>query len=612
MHRAILALTILTAPLAAFAQTGPVTSGIGVEQQHPAISRHGLAMHGDLKYPEGFPYFDYVNPAAPRGGTLRQAVTGSFDTLNPHVVKGMPAYGLGYVFETLLTRSWDEPFSIYGLLASRVEMPDDRREITFHLNPAARWHDGSPVTAEDVLFSFDVQRRFGTPNRRQFYEKVALAQSVGDRAVRFVFLKTPDGEVDREMPLLMGLMPIHSRIWWRDRPFDQTVLTPPMGSGPYRISEVEVGRHIRYERVRDYWAHDLPTRRGLFNFDRLDFLYFRDDGVALEAFKAGQADVRRESDPVKWATGYEGPALRDGRIVRVETPHARPEFANGFIFNTRRAIFADRKVREALGYATDFNWIARNLFHGSLKRATGYYPNSELAARGLPDAAELAVLEPWRKLLDPALFTTPFTLPLSDGTGPAGNRDNRHKALQLLAEAGWTLKGGRLVNRAGKPFSFEILLSNPGDERIALEFARSAERLGMTVAVRVVDSAQFQSRLDSFDFDMTIRWWVSTLSPGNEQLYYFGSVAASQQGSRNYAGISDPVVDALASAIAKAPTRQELVTRTRALDRVLQWGYYMVPLFHSGVDRVARQSWVMQPTVQPLYGPLLDSWWRNP
>ncbi|KAA0682948.1 extracellular solute-binding protein [Roseomonas genomospecies 6] len=575
----------------------------------PQKAAHAIAMHGEPAYPPGFAHFAYVNPDAPKGGTLRQAVTGGFDTLNPHVVKGVPALGLGFVFETMLTRSWDEPFSLYGLLAESLEVPEDRSAAAFHLNPAARWHDGAPVTSSDVLFSLEVQRAHGTPNRRQFYAKVASAEAPDDRTVRFTFTPGPDGRYDREMPLLMGLMPIHSKAWWAGREFERTTLDPPLGSGPYRVRQAEAGRRIVYERVADYWGRDLPSRRGLFNADTLDFTYYRDDSVALEAFMAGQGDVRRESDPAKWATGYDGPALREGRIVLEELPHRRPEFARGLIFNTRRPQFQDIRVRQALGLATDFVWIGKTLFHGALVRTASYYPNSELAADGLPGPDEAAVLEPFRDRLPPELFTRPFALPQTDGSGPAGARANLREALRLLGEAGWQVRGGRLVDGAGRPFAFEILLGNPADERVALEYARSLERLGIAATVRTVDNAQYQARLDGFDFDMTLRWWVSSLSPGNEQLYYYGSEAADQAGSRNYPGIRDPVVDAIAASIAEARTRAELVARVRALDRVLLWGHYMVPLFHSPVDRMARWSRLKRPQATPLYGPLVESWW---
>lgn len=570
---------------------------------------HGIAMHGDPRYPDGFTRFDYVNPDAPKGGTLRQAVVGSFDTLNPHVVRGVPAPGLSAVFETLLARSWDEPFSLYGLLAERIEVPEDRSAITFHLDPRARWHDGTPVTADDLLFSLDIQRRLGTPNRRQFYGRVAAAERLSDRAVRLTFTPNPDGRPDRELPLILGLMPIHQKAWWQGREFDRTTLEPPMGSGPLRVVEVDAGRRIVYERVPDYWGRDLPARRGTYNVDHVVFDLFRDDTVALEAFKAGQADVRRETDPSKWATGYDGPALREGRIVLEQFRHARPEPARGFIVNERRAPFDDIRVREALGLATDFAWINRSFFHGALVRTASYFPNSELAATGLPDAAESELLEPFRDRLPPALFQRPFTLPDTDGSGPAGGRANLRAALALLERAGWRVRDGRLVDAGGRAMTFEILLGDPADERVTLAFAQSLERLGIRATVRTVDSAQYQGRLDSYDFDVTLRFWASTLSPGNEQLYYYGSAAADQPGSRNIAGIRDPAVDALAASLGDTRRREDLVARVRALDRVLLWGHHMVPLFHSPVDRLARSTRLRRPDGVPLYGPLVESWW---
>ncbi|MCG5243132.1 extracellular solute-binding protein [Azospirillum doebereinerae] len=596
MIRALLVLLALLPAVAAGADT-------------PVAPTHGIAMHGDLRLPPGFAALPYVNPAAPKGGTIRQAVTGGFDTLNPHVVKGVPALGLGLTFESLLTRSWDEPFSLYGLLAESLEVAEDRSAVTFHLNPKARWHDGTPLTADDVLFSLAVQREHGTPNRRLFYAKVVTAEAPDARTVRFVFAPNPDGSVDREMPLLMGLMPIHSKAWWAGKPFERTTLEPVLGSGPYRVATVDPGRRITYERVPDYWGRDLPIRLGQYNADRVDYVYYRDDAVALEAFKAGEGDVRREIDPAKWANGYDGPALRDGRILREELPHRRPDASRGLILNTRRPLFADLRVRRALGMATDFAWMGRTLFHGALTRTASFYPNSELAAQGLPEGEELRVLDAFRDRLPPELFTQPFALPQTDGTGPAGSRNNLREALRLLAEAGWRIRDGRLADAEGRLFAFEVLLADPSEEKVALEFARSLDRLGMTVSVRAVDSAQFQARVERFDFDVTLRWWASTLSPGNEQLYYYGSEAAGQEGSRNLAGIRDSVVDAIARSIAEATTRADLVARVRALDRVLLWGHYMVPLFHSPVDRLARWSRLKRPEVTPLYGPLIETWW---
>ncbi len=560
-------------------------------------------MHGTPAYPPDFPAFSYVNPDAPKGGTLRLTVTGGFDTLNPHVVKGVPAAGLSYVFETLMARSWDEPFSLYPLLARRISVPPDRSVLTVFLDPAARWHDGTPVTADDVLFSLQVQRDHGTPNRRQYYSMVASAERIDAATVRFTFTPQADGTYDRELPLLMGLMPIHQKAWWQGRDFSRTTLDPPMGSGPYRIETVEPGRRITYVRDPGYWGRDRPTRRGLFNADRVVFDYYRDETISLQAFLAGEADVRRESDPGRWADGYTGPALAAGRILREDLPHRRPETARGLILNTRRPLFADRRVRAALGLAVDAAWMNRTFFHNALTRTASYYPNSELAATDLPTGLERAALEPLRPLLPPEVFTHPYTPP------GGGDRAALRDAFARLTAAGWRLKGGRLEDGAGQPFAFEILLGTPGDEREAQEIARGLGRLGISAAVRTVDSAQYQTRLDSYDFDTTIRGWTSSLSPGNEQLYYFGSAAADTPGSRNLPGIRDPAVDALAASLAHAASREELVARVRALDRVLLWGEYMIPLFHDTADHMARWSHIHRPDVTPLYGPVIDAWW---
>jgi microcin C transport system substrate-binding protein len=560
-------------------------------------------MHGDAALAPGFDHWTYTDPAAPKGGTLRYAVTGTFDTLNPHVVKGVPAAGLGYTYESLMVRSWDEPFTLYGLIAERADLAPDRSGIVFHLNPKARWHDGTPILADDVLFSEDVLKRLGTPNRRQFYERVRTTERIDDRTVRFVLAPDADGRYDRELPLILGLMPIHQKAYWQGRAFEKTTLEPPMGSGPYRIASVEPWRRIVYERVRGHWAADLPVRKGLYNVDRIVFDYYRDDAVALEAFKAGEADIRREADPVKWATGYDGPALAEGRIVKLELPHHRPEYARGLVFNERRALFRDARVRRALGLTTDFAWIARTFYHDAVVRTASYYPNSELAATGVPEGREREILEGVRKDVPPGLFDRPYEPPSGDA------RSGRRAAFELLAQAGWRLDGGRLKDAQGQPFAFEILLGDPSDERVAMEFARGLDRLGVGASVRTVDSAQYQSRVENFDYDMTIRAWISTLSPGNEQLYYFGSSAADQPGSRNYPGIRDPAVDALAGALGRAETRGELVTTVRALDRVLLWGDHMIPLFHTTADRLAVSARLRRPAVTPLYGAMPEAWW---
>ena len=584
---------------------------------------HGIAMHGTPKYAASFTAFDYVNPEAPKGGTLRWAVTGSFDSLNPFIVRGRPAPGAGAadVFESLMARAQDEPFSLYGLIAETIETPPDRSWVEFRLRPAARWHDGSAITAADVLFSWDTLRRHGRPNHRAYYGRVTKAEAPDARTVRFTFAPLPDGgagggpsggatgEYDRELPLILGLMPILSEAWWRGRDFEATILEPPMGSGPYRIAAVQPGRSLEYRRVPDYWGRELPVRRGSGNADIVRYDFYRDDGVALEAFKAGNADIRREPDPTRWATGYDFPAARDGRVRLEALAHGRPEPMRGFIFNTRRPLFQDRRVRQALGLAFDFAWINRSLYHGAFKRSASTYPNSELAAAGLPGPEETALLEPFRAELPPELFTRPPPLPETDGSGPAGLRANLRAAQALLQAAGWRVEGSGLVDKEGRPFAFEILLSAPADEKVALEFARALARLGIAARVRTVDSAQFQGRLDDYDYDVVLHQWLSTLSPGNEQAIFFGSAGAELPGGRNYAGIRSAAVDALAGSLGQAPDRASLVARLHALDRVLIWGFYAVPLFCLGEDRVASWCRLHRPAVVPVYGFLPDVWW---
>ncbi|WP_236025262.1 extracellular solute-binding protein [Arenibaculum pallidiluteum] len=570
--------------------------------------RHGLAMHGEPAYGPGFAHFRYVDPEAPQGGTLRMAVTAGFDSLHPHIPRGRPAPGLSLTYETLLGRSLDEPFSLYGLLAETLRTPEDRSWVEFTLRPGARWHDGLPVTVEDVLFSWRVLRDHGRPGPRLSYARVRDAGPSGPRSLRFGF---GQGE-DRELPLIMGLMPILPRHHWEGRRFDETTLDPPLGSGPYRVEAAEPGRSVTYARVPGWWGRGLAIGRGQHNFDRVRYDVYRDEHVALEAFLAGQVDFRRETDPVRWAGAYEGPALRAGRIRREALPHGRTEPLRGFVFNTRRPLFGDIRLREALGFAFDFEWINRTLFRGAYRRTASLFPNSELAAAAAPDAAELRLLDPWRAVLPPDLFERPFAPPRTDGSGPAGHRANLREADRLLRAAGWEVRDGRRLDPAGTPLSFEILLADPADEKVALEFARGLDRLGVAARVRTVDSAQYQARAAAFDFDMTIGRWGSTLSPGNEQLSYWSAAAADAPGGRNLAGIRSPAVDALAAGLATARTRAELVAGARALDRAVMWGHYLIPLYHLPEDRVAYRDSLRRPRTVPLYGFAVETWWSRP
>ncbi len=590
---------------------GVLAGAVGPGGRCLAEMVHGVAMHGTPTYAAGYRHFDYVDPTAPTGGELRLGAHGTFDSVNPLIVKGAPAAGRHLTYESLLARAWNEPFSLYALIAQGVEIADDRSRVTFALNPAARWHDGTPITIADILFSWRTLRDQGRPNHRFYYGRVARADTPAPGQVRFVFKPNPDGTYDRELPMIMGLMPILSETYYRDRAFARTTLEPPPTSGPYRLAEVSPGRFVRYDRVDEYWGRDLPSRVGFGHFDSIRYDYYRDETIAFEAFKVGEVDFWSESNPARWATGYDFPAVNDGRVVVEELANGRPARMIGLVFNTRRAIFADRRTREALGFALDFEWLNKVLFHGVYRRTMSYYANSELAARGAPSADERALLAPFRDRLPAGVLARAFTLPHTDGSGPRGHRRNLRRALTLLADAGWQVSDGRLVGPSGEQFAFEIMLNDPANEKVALQFGRSLERIGIAVSVRTVDSSQYQARLDEFDFDMIIGGWISTLSPGNEQLYYYGSAAADQPGSRNYPGIRSEVVDHLAASLSQTRTRQQLVTAVRALDRVLLWGHYVIPLYHQPHDRVAYWRKLRRPAVTPVYGPMIESWWAG-
>jgi microcin C transport system substrate-binding protein len=593
-------MTLLAAAFLALGAPRPATAA------EPA---HGIAMHGAPKYPAGFAHFDYAVPDAPKGGEIRHGAVGSFANLNPFNIRGQTPPGLTpQIYEPLLARAWDEPFSLYGLLAESVTTPDDRTWVEFALRPEARWADGRPVTVDDVVFTFETLKASGLPARRRAHGKVSAVERTGERSVRFVF----DGSADRELPLLMGLMPILPKHWWEGRDFAAVLTEPPLGSGPYRIEAMDLGRGITYRRRADYWGADVPANRGMNNFDAIRYDYFRDDTIALEAFKAGALDFRRETDPGRWATAYDAPAVRDGRIRMETLPRGFPEPVRAIVLNARRPPFDDRRVREALNHAFDFEWMNRTLFHGAFVRTASFYPNSILAHRGPPTAGELALLEPWRAQLPAEVFERPFVPPATDGSGPTGLRANLRRATQLLQEAGFVVRNGRMVDaRTGAPFAFELLLNGPADERVALEWTRTLQRLGIEATVRPVDSAQYQGRLDQTDFDATINRWISTLSPGVEQLSYWSSAVADQPGTRNYAGIRSPAIDALAADLGTARTYEDLVTGTRALDRALSWGWYVVPLYHLREDRVATWAKIRRPAVTPTFGLVIEAWWAE-
>jgi microcin C transport system substrate-binding protein len=571
-------------------------------------------MTGEPLYQPGFSHFRYVKPDAPKRGVLKLGNTGTFDNLNPFIIRGQTPFGLGsgtmsLVYESLLARSGDEPFTLYGLVAETIEVADDRSGVVFNLNKNARFSDGSPVTAEDVLFSWVTLRDKGRPNHRTYYKKVAAAEKLSETRVRFMFKPDEKGVVDREMPLIMGLMPILSKHDWSGREFNQTSLRHPVGSGPYKVARVDVGRSIVYERDRNHWAKDLPVMRGLYNFDTIRVDYYRDDNVSLQAFKAGQYDMRREPDRAKWATAYEFPAVAEGR-VRLETfEHCCTEPAYGFIMNTRRELFADPALRAALQYSFDFDWINKNIFYGRVKRINSFFPNSELSASALPEGREMEILNEYRDQLAPEVFTT--HLAPAESVGQEQFRANLLKAEGLLRSAGYTVRGDRLFAPSGQPVAFEVLLSDPLEEKIALNWASALKRLGIEARVHTVDSAQYQSRIASFDYEVTANKWANSLSPGNERIYFWGSAAADQKGSRNYAGIKDPVVDELAAALPRATTREELVATARALDRVLMHGHYFVPLYYMGEDNIASWTRITHPKKMSKYGNVMESWWAD-
>lgn len=569
---------------------------------------HALAMHGEPKYGADFQHFDYVNPDAPKGGEVKLSAIGTFDNLNPFILKGVADASIDdYTFDTLTVQSHDEAFTEYGLIAETIEIPPDRSWVAYTLRPEARFHDGSPVTVEDVIFTFETLKSKGHPFYRAYYANVEKAEKVGERKVKFSF----SGGVNRELPLIMGQMAVLSKKDWEGKNFEETTLKAPLGSGPYQVKSVDPGRSITYERVKDYWAADLPVKRGLNNFDTIRIDYYRDRTVTLQAFKAGDYDFRAESAARDWATGYDSPALQAGLIKKEEIRNEIPTGMQGFVFNTRREFFKDPRVREALGYAFDFEWSNKTLFYGAYTRTKSYFSNSELASQGLPGPEELKILEPFRGRIPDAVFTQEYQPPVTDGSGNI--RDNLRKAFDLLKAAGWVIKDKQLVNeKTGQPMTFEILLDEPVFERIALPFKKNLERLGIDAKVRTVDDAQFTKRVESFDFDMIIHSFGQSLSPGNEQRDYWSSDKADVKGSRNVIGIKDPVVDELINLVIAAPDRESLIFRTRALDRVLLWGHYVIPNWHIRAFRVAYWDEFSRPAVSPKYSLGFDTWWIDP
>jgi peptide/nickel transport system substrate-binding protein len=573
-----------------------------------AAAPHAIAMHGEPAWGPGFAHPTYANPAAPKGGRLVQGVLGSFDSLNPFIVKGLPAVSIrSYVIESLLARGYDEPFTLYGLLAEGVTTDDARTQATFTLHPAARFSDGKPVTPEDVIFSWELLRDHGRPNFGIFYEKVRKAERAGARAVHFDLT----GAGDRELPLILGLMPIVARHATDAATFEQTTFTAPRGSGPYTVTTVDPGVSVTFTRNPDYWGRDLPINHGLWNFDTIRFDYYRDGNTHFEAFKKGLYDVRSETDPGRWETGYDFPALRDGEVIKESFPYGLPKGMRGLVFNTRRPIFADIRVREAMQHLFDFEWINRTYFFNHYRRTASYFDDCELSAHGIAaDARERVLLAPFPGAVRPDILDGTWSPPKTDGSGH--DRVGLRRAFALFKQAGYAIKGTRLTHIAsGRPFAFELLTTTRAEERLALAFARNLRSAGIDCHVRNVDATQFERRRIGFDFDMMEYRWEQSLSPGNEQSFYWGSEAADQNGSRNYMGVKSKAIDAMIAALLAARAQQDFVAAVRALDRVLLSGFYVVPLYHLPVQWVARWKRVKHPEHTSLFGYLPETWWQE-
>ncbi|RYB02917.1 ABC transporter substrate-binding protein [Lichenibacterium ramalinae] len=572
-----------------------------------------IAMHGAPALPEGFAHFPYADPAAPKGGRLRLCLLGTFDSLNPFNLKaGSTAQGLNtMVFESLMARSQDEPFTLYGLIASGMDTDEARSFATFHLDPAARFSDGTPITADDVRFTFDLLKAKGRPQQRQAFAEVKGVSTPDPRTVRFDLA----GIGDRELPLFLGLMPVLPRHGVDAAHFDESTLKPPLASGPYRVAAVEPGTRLVLERNPAYWGADLPSRRGMFNFDRVDIDYYRDANSLFEVFKAGLCDFRIETDPARWLTGYDVPIIRDGRDVKEAVPLRLPKGMEGFAFNTRRPLFADVRVREALGAMFDFGWVNRNLYGGLYRRTPSFFAESPLASTGRPaDADEAAILAPYPGAVRPDMLDGSWLPPAGDASGR--DRAEARRALALLASAGDRLDGTVMRQADGTPFRFEIMVVDRRQERLALAFSDSLRDIGIEAVVRLVDEVQYQRRRQGFDFDMMLGQWTASPSPGAEQRSRWTSAAAAQPASFNLPGARSPAIDAAVTAILEAKTQDGFTAAVRTLDRLLLSGFYIVPLFHTEDQWIAYASRLGRPATVPLFGfnnvTPIELWWQKP
>ena len=580
-----------------------------------AKESYAIAMHGEPALPADFTHMPYANPDAPKGGRLVQGVLGTFDSLNPMIVRGIAVQQIvavqqmrGLVVESLMARGNDEPFTLYGLLARRVETDDPRSYVTFHLDPRARFSDGQKVTAEDVLFSWALLRDHGRPNHRQYYSKVAKAEAPDPLTVRFDF----GGAGDRELPLILGLMPILPKHAVDPATFEETTMAAPIGSGPYRVTAVKPGASVTLTRNPDYWGRDLPVNRGLWNFDEIRFDFYREANGYFEAFKRGLYDFRVETEPLRWHDGYDFPAARDGEVIRDTIKTGLPQPSEFLVFNTRRPLFSNIRVRQALTLLFDFEWINHNYFFGLYGRSAGFFGGSELSAYRRPaDDRERELLKPFAAQIPPDILDGSYRLPTSDGSGR--DRASLRSALTLLSQAGYDLDGTVLRQRSTKaPFAFEILVTTRDQERIALAYLRDLKRAGIEATVRVVDAVQFEQRRLGYDFDMIQNRWDQSLSPGNEQYFYWGSEAADHQGTRNYMGAKDPAIDAMIAAVLEARGHPAFVSAARALDRALISGFYAIPVFSLQEQWIARWNRIERPSATALTGYLPETWWQRP
>ncbi len=589
-----------------FAAGFGLVAATAASAQSAPIRTHALSLLGEPALPANFPHFPWVNPDAPKGGEVTLTALGSYDSFNQFILRGTAAVGLNNLYDSLLIESADEASTEYAHIAETVEIPADRMGVSFELRETARWHDGRPITAEDVAWTFNTLRTQGRPFYRAYWGDVSEVVVDGPRRVTFRFRTNEN----RELALILGQMWILPKHYWEGRDFARPSLDVPLGSGPYRIERFESGRSVAYRRVPDYWAVNLNTRRGTQNFDVMRYEYFRDVTVAFEAFKAGQIDFRTENIARNWATGYDFPAVRRGLVKRDEIRHQLPTGMQAFVMNLRRPLFQDARVREALTQVFDYEWLNANIFNGAYARTTSFFSNSELASSGLPTGRELEILTPFRAQLPESVFTTEHRLPVTDGSG--NNRDGLRRALDLMRQAGWTIRDRRLVNAQGQRFEFEILLNGASFERVALPYVQWLQRLGVEARVRTVDPAQYQVRTDAFDFDMTVDVMGQSLSPGNEQRDYFTCAKAQENGSQNVAGICHPVIDALVELVITAPDREELIQRTRALDRVLLHGQFVIPQWHNRAFWIAFWDRFGRPERNPKYALGFDSWWIDP